>query len=135
MNKPQYGKLVKALLEYRGKSQKELAIYLNTSTTNLSDRIRKNSFTNVMLDNVCLFFDLDVRRLAALELVGQDPFSVLAQEEASKEKSKTITIELTTEDVRQILLNQGKSMDDIRAEMKSIAEQFKELLKLHPTEH
>jgi transcriptional regulator with XRE-family HTH domain len=134
MNNVDYGKTVRYLLESRGKRQVELAEYLFTSRQNLSDRMRKNSFTNQMLDKICDFFDLDVRAVAKqFHQYGYSFENIIDSkvEEPKSEYSNKISIELSPEEVRQILFNQTKTIDDLQKEIKNLSEQFKELIKCH----
>lgn len=131
MNKLDYAKTVRLLLDVRGIQQNVLAKYLSTSKQNLSNHLRKNTLTGTQIDMCCEFFGLDIRAITKKHVeTGLDLERMIEDESITKpEPKKTITVELSPDDVKQIMLNQAKTIDELREEMRKLMEEFKEMKK------
>lgn len=128
------GRLISDLLEVIDMSKAELASRLLTTPQNLNDRLKKGTFTSKMQDGISreLRFDIQEARkkLAAGHTVEQVREDILHEPPVDySRKSKGFTLELNEEDVREIILNQRRTIAGMDEKLNQLMDELREMQK------
>ena len=124
------GETVRMLLSEHQISQAELARQLNTTASNLSDRIRANSFTSKMIDDISSIFKVNIRGVFHELKKGETLTSAIDLHKLdSIPGSNKIVLELTPEEIKEIILNQNRTNQELRDEIKKLMEEIRNMNK------
>ncbi|CAB4139076.1 hypothetical protein UFOVP350_40 [uncultured Caudovirales phage] len=129
------GRLISELLDVYGMTQAELASRLLTSPQNLNDRLKKGTFTSKMQDDISRELRVDLqearKKLAAGHTVEEVRDDILNEPAPTYSRStqKGLTIELSEEDVREIMINQRRTIASMDDKMNKLMEELRILQK------
>lgn len=122
------GETIRMLLSENQISQAELARQLNTTASNLSDRIRANSFTSKMIEDISTVFKVNIRGVFHELKKGESLTQAIDMHKLdSLPGSNKIVLELTPEEIKEILLNQNRTNQELRDEIKKLMEEIRSL--------
>lgn len=112
-----------ALLNKKKMTQKELAYALDTTPSNLSARLKAGSMTSKMMRAISKILGEDLVALIVRHEAGESVESILDNKEPKL--SESIEFELTTDEVKEVLLNAKKDQDQLKQEFNQLVGQIK----------
>lgn len=117
------GIVVKALLEKRGMRQGVLADKLEMTDSNLSQRLRAGTMSQESIIRINNLFNVNLLHLINRFESGIPIEEVLATK--STDQFVNVELELTPEEVKEVMLNQQKSKEELNAKFNELVGQIK----------
>jgi transcriptional regulator with XRE-family HTH domain len=115
--------VVSALLNQRKMTQNELARELDTTTSNLSTRLKVGSMKSGMIKKISEFFDVDILDFIRRYESGESIQEILNTPE--KKILESIELELSPEEVKEVLLNAKRDQEELKEEFHQLVAQVK----------
>jgi len=115
--------VVVALLNKKKMTQKELAYALDTTPSNLSARLKAGSMTSKMMRAVSKILGEDLIGLTVRHESGESIDSILENQEPKL--SESIELELSPEEVKEVLLNAKRDQEELKEEFHQLVAQVK----------
>ena len=115
--------VILALLNKKKMKQADLADLLNTTGSNLSARLKAGSMKSSMLKKIGEILEADIIQLMNRYEQGEPLQSVI--DEPYQEYLTQIELKLTPEEVKQVMINQQKSQEEIQEQFNQLVSQIK----------
>lgn len=115
--------VILALLNKKKMKQADLADLLNTTGSNLSARLKAGSMKSSMLKKIGEILEADIIQLMNRYEHGESLHSVI--EEQPIEILSQIELKLTPEEVKQVMINQQKSQEELQDQFNQLVSQIK----------
>lgn len=121
--------VVRVLIKERALNQSEVARRINTSVSNFNDRLRRNSFTPAMIEKLSelLKTDIVVVHRKMKQGVSLNDAMEMAEIQSNSTPGKMV-IELSPEEVKELLINQARTNQQQQQEIQKLMDKIEKLL-------
>lgn len=124
-----YVTVINTLLNKKRMTRAELAPVLQVSRQAVYKKFNTNKFTAADLHALNAFFNVDIMKIASKAGNEIDVLNMVNDPAVQYERTADYTINLSSEEAKEILLAQTRTINDLRAQMDELRKQFLEFKK------
>jgi transcriptional regulator with XRE-family HTH domain len=115
--------VILAVLNQKKMTQNELARRLDTASSNISARMKAGSMKSKMIKSISEILEVDLLDMIKRHEQGESINSIL--EKPSGKPLESIDLQLTPEEVREVLLNTKRDQDELKKDFQQLIGQLK----------
>lgn len=125
--KEAFSAVLLAFMDYKGLSQRKFAEKIDSKPANFNKRVAAGSMRADMILKINETFGIDLLSMVNRVLAGESVDSVVKNAQAKQKEN--IEFELSAEEVKEVIMNQTKSHEELMAEFHALVGQMRTWLE------